>query len=422
MLKQLLGILALSILLFTACEQKKTPVKEDPLSQLSEFTQRGGLPNTFYKIQNQRQVKIAYIGGSITQASNGWRDLTFSWFRLNFPQTAFYQINAAIGGTGSDLGVFRMERDVLQHEPDLIFIEFSVNDGGSREKVLAAMEGIVRQVRKNNPKTDICFVYTAAEMHVRDLVEGKLRVSAAASEELAAHYQIPTIHMGIEVARLYQQGKLTLVADPEENANTIVFTRDKTHPLSESGHPIYGAVVAKYLEEMRSQPADVEYSLPDPYVDYQWEEAQMVEVSETQLIGEWKELPDENEIKKGVREFMPHVFQASPGAVMKFRFDGSVLGFYDVIGPKVSVIEITVDGEKQEKVRFDQWCNNYRKTSFFIKDLEPGLHSIEIRVLDKQLDKAEILKKKNVTMDDPSRFNGKYWFPASILVVGKIIN
>ena len=37
-----------------------------------------------------------------------------------FPKATVAEINAAIGGTGSDLGVFRLRNDVLQHRPESI--------------------------------------------------------------------------------------------------------------------------------------------------------------------------------------------------------------------------------------------------------------------------------------------------------------
>jgi hypothetical protein len=35
---------------------------------------------------------------------------------------------ASIGGTGSQPGIFRLERDVLSRKPDLVFLDFTVND------------------------------------------------------------------------------------------------------------------------------------------------------------------------------------------------------------------------------------------------------------------------------------------------------
>lgn len=37
-------------------------------------------------------------------------------------------MDAAIGGTGSQLGAFRLKRDVSRFHPDLVFLDFTVND------------------------------------------------------------------------------------------------------------------------------------------------------------------------------------------------------------------------------------------------------------------------------------------------------
>ena len=56
-----------------------------------------------------------------------------------------------IAFTGSDLGVFRVQQDVLSKQPDLLFVEFAVNDGGAApEQIIRCMEGIVRQTWRAN--------------------------------------------------------------------------------------------------------------------------------------------------------------------------------------------------------------------------------------------------------------------------------
>ena len=46
-------------------------------------------------------------------------------------------------------------------KPDLVFIEFALNDNGTEKgKIARSMEGIVRRILKSNPLTEIVFVYT----------------------------------------------------------------------------------------------------------------------------------------------------------------------------------------------------------------------------------------------------------------------
>lgn len=102
---------------------------EFSLVDTQECHPREGLPNFLAKAKTPgAEIKVAYFGGSIT-AQPGWRPKSLAHFQKTWPQAKFSEINAAIGGTGSDLGVFRLKHDVLDQKPDLLFVEFAVNDG-----------------------------------------------------------------------------------------------------------------------------------------------------------------------------------------------------------------------------------------------------------------------------------------------------
>jgi len=121
----------LTIFLFATCTCSGTFANDEyPLREAVEVVPRKGLPNFKAKLDAGKNVRIAYLGGSIT-AAPGWRVLSRDWFQEKYPQAKVDEIHAAIGGTGSDLGVFRLQNDALQHKPDLLFIEFAVNDGGA---------------------------------------------------------------------------------------------------------------------------------------------------------------------------------------------------------------------------------------------------------------------------------------------------
>lgn len=79
----IITILLVSLIAFSELNYKYSEKGERvSLSKLEEFHQRDGLFNIFHKISTQRQIRIAYFGGSITVASEGWRDLAFIGFAL----------------------------------------------------------------------------------------------------------------------------------------------------------------------------------------------------------------------------------------------------------------------------------------------------------------------------------------------------
>src|ERR1044072_8491025 len=190
----------------------------DSLLPAKELSVRNGLPNFFAKVKAGKTTRIAFLGGSITRAGNGYRDQLLSWFRNTYPQCKFEEIMAAVSGTGSDFGACRVQQHVIDHRPDLVFIEFAVNDNRMRmQLVRETMEGIVRQIRKASSKTEICFIYTLAKENLPELEKGLFPASVSAMEVIAEHYNIPTIHMGLQVVDEIAKGKLVITGKKEES-------------------------------------------------------------------------------------------------------------------------------------------------------------------------------------------------------------
>ena len=183
---------------------------------LCPFTTRDGLPHVAQRIAAKARIRVAYLGGSIT-AQPGWRVKIQNWLQQQFAPCAFEEIHAAIGGTGSDLGVLRLDHDVLQYQPDLLFVEFAVNDSKASPKaIIQDMEGIVRKTWRSFPECDICFVYTLMEGLMPELKAGYFNRSAATMEQVADFYGIPSVHMGFQVVQLRKADKLVMKAPDAE--------------------------------------------------------------------------------------------------------------------------------------------------------------------------------------------------------------
>ena len=100
-------------------------------------------------------LTVVFFGGSLTWGANATDQLHTSYrarlvqrLESAYPSARFHGEDAAIGGTGSMLGVFRLERDVLARRPDLVFLDFSANDdiGTVDEETLASYESLVRRL------------------------------------------------------------------------------------------------------------------------------------------------------------------------------------------------------------------------------------------------------------------------------------
>ena len=108
------------------------------------------------KAERGEDVTIAYIGGSITQGAGAtpintecYAYKSFLGFKklLGGGENIHY-LKAGVGGTPSELGMIRFDRDVLKDgkvKPDLVIVEFAVNDEGDETKG-NCFESLVRKI------------------------------------------------------------------------------------------------------------------------------------------------------------------------------------------------------------------------------------------------------------------------------------
>ena len=121
----------------------------------------GRLDKVLKKLSNGEKVTIAAIGGSITEGAGASKteecyvSRFIAGLKERYPDADITFVNAGVGGTPSALGVIRYERDVtnvLGQNPDLVLVEFAVNDYGEPTGG-RAYESMVRSVleKDNEP-------------------------------------------------------------------------------------------------------------------------------------------------------------------------------------------------------------------------------------------------------------------------------
>src|SRR5580698_2044882 len=100
-------------------------------------------------------LSVVFFGASLTWGANAsdpqltsYRGLLADRLRAEYPLARFRFWDAAIGGTGSQLGVFRLARDVLRRQPDLVVLDFSANDdiNSDDRETLSSYEALVRRI------------------------------------------------------------------------------------------------------------------------------------------------------------------------------------------------------------------------------------------------------------------------------------
>nr|MBA3937238.1 SGNH/GDSL hydrolase family protein [Planctomycetota bacterium] len=142
-------------------------------------------------------LTVVFFGASLTwganatdQARTSYRAQVLRRLETAYPRARFHGEDAAIGGTGSLLGVFRLARDVLARKPDLVFLDFSANDdlGTADEPTLAAYESLVRRtVLAGVPVVQVIFPF---QWNVTD--DARPMPRRAAHQAIARAYGVPS--------------------------------------------------------------------------------------------------------------------------------------------------------------------------------------------------------------------------------------
>jgi len=394
--------------------------------EAQELNTRGGLPNFFAKAMRGDPIKVAYLGGSIT-AQNGWRAYSLEGFKQRFPKAVFTEINAAIGGTGSNFGVFRLQDHVLKFRPDLVFVEFAVNDDGSpAEKIIRSMEGIIRQIWQFNPGTDICFVYTIKETFLETEKNGKLPASAVTMEKVADKYHIPTINFGFEVGKMVDQKQLIFKGVAKELNGVKVFSPDGVHPYLETGHHIYQTVLERSFDTMAAAkiPKRIKHRLPKPMAPDYFSNTKMVDIADAILSKNWEVFRAKDQpLFAGFGKYLEKLGKASlSGETLTIRFKGKAIGAYDIMGPDAGKVIVEIDGLVEDTIsRFDAYCT-YRRMNFFLIDhLEDKEHEVVFRLLAEPFDKTVILAKNGNVIKNPDDYEENNWYVGKIMIDGNLL-
>ncbi|WP_236918975.1 SGNH/GDSL hydrolase family protein [Ereboglobus luteus] len=212
------------------------------------------------RAEAREPLTVVFFGGSLTWGANAsdpnrtsYRGRMMRWLREKYPRTSFNFHDAAIGGTGSALGLFRLDRDVLAHIPDLVFLDFTVNDGisGADEFNMASYERIVRNLLESGAAVMPVLTCMQAQMIDTDPAQP---ARTAAHQKLADAYGLHTADIMNHARRAIAEGR----ADP---VKMYPFGRDRTHP-DDCGYEIFFEAVRDAFVKAAAAPAPKTAPIP----------------------------------------------------------------------------------------------------------------------------------------------------------------
>lgn len=325
------------------------------------------MADVFQKAQNGEDITVAYIGGSITEGYNAgttefYAKTCTDLLQGYFPDITVTGVNAGISGTPSLLGNLRLERDVLSADPDIVFVEFAVNDGQEAD-YKNAYESLVRTLLTQEKDIAVVLLFTVLDSGY---------TCQEHMSKIGANYDLPMISVHDSVYEEIEAGRMTWQD----------YSNDQSHPNA-YGHKCITDFVDNYYQKVLPVVAEnvgeVSKELPDPVFSAKYMNMHYMDSATMDGV----ELD-------GFEQYDTHgsfhngwMYRGTDGGSMKFTVDCSVLEmvFKANNSDKYGTADIYVDGEKVKSVvsnMSDGWNNPV--TAYLIDNDSSAEHTVEIRM------------------------------------------
>lgn len=339
------------------------------------------------KIRAGKDVYVAIIGGSVTEGGGpaDFHDGYAYQFEKKICElytrdggAHVHFDNAGLSGTGSEQGLIRYKSDVLDvlgHKPDLLVVEFAVNDDG-KDVGTRCFEAIIRRALEDCDETAVVALYSAAEY-------GN---SMGVKKPVADFYGIPQVNVLALIQRASAAG------DIKKN----LYYTDTVHPTT-TGHTVQCDCLLNLIDTIDKASVDEPCDVP-----VAWKTVPQKAFSGfTRIIGNDENVcikaggfcevdPKCQALKKTGKSDFPHNWHCNGKNGESFVMDISCKGLLFVYkeqatgaGEKLGKADVFVDGKLVETLNGDNpagWGNCVPK--MIIDDDKVCEHCVEVKVRD----------------------------------------
>ena len=338
------------------------------------------LKNLMKRAANGESLVIGFLGGSITQGSLSstpktcYAYLVYEWWKKSFPNAAFSFVNGGIGGTTSHYGGARTWKDVLCYRPDIVTVDFSVNDDAN-EFFEETYEGTIRRL--------LAAPSAPAVVVLNNVFYDTGKNAQNYHNRIADHYGIPHVSIKDTVYPDVESGKIVR-AD---------ITPDNLHP-NDKGHRLVADEICKLLDSIKAEmeeetivgeniegkntKTEASVLLPAPLTENAYEHSRLIQIQDNEAILDGF-LVDPIE-KKGMLDIFKNGWTAAhTNDKISFEIECSCLAvqYRKSVQQPVPKAKAVIDSDEAHAVILD---GNFTEDWGDCLYLEPLLHHAEKKV------------------------------------------
>jgi len=205
-------------------------------------------------------------------------------------------------------------------------------------------------------------------------------------ESIANKYDIPSIDLGVEVAKLEMAAELAMKSDLPV-AGKIWFSADGVNP-GEAGHDLYSEIFIRSISSMKRYVEVKDHQLPIAMNQSNWEMTALLPITEAKLSSGWEPVNIQKDTiygegyKRTDRMLRGAVKCSKNGESVKIKWNGTTLGFSDIPCGSGCKIEITIDNRKPITVERRQSDKHNKVGLFYLPEQLQGNHSAVLKIKD----------------------------------------
>ncbi|MCR4796139.1 MAG: carbohydrate binding domain-containing protein [Ruminococcus sp.] len=270
--------------------------------------------------ENGESLTVAYLGGSITEGKNYTTPFS-NYLKNTFAKGSFKEVNAGLSGTSSVVGLVRSEKDIVSQKPDIIFLEFSVND---HEDIMykKCFESCIKKFLDMPNEPAVCVLITRARGGFS---------SQAQMYPIGKNFDIPVISMDDALTKAFNSKFL----------QTSDYYTDDYHPHQKGGQLVADCMAYYVRQALKSKNQSTGYTQPTSYV-YGAEYANCVNVNPKDLnnfnAGSWTAGTGYNSL--------PYSYTLNGSNPMKFKTEGKgLIIVFKANSSGMGSINVTVNGK-----------------------------------------------------------------------------
>ena len=325
------------------------------------------------KAKNGQAITIAFLGGSITQGCNAtkfedcYASRTYKWFKVKFKNVNVKYVNAGVGATGSIIGAHRVEKQVLSQNPDIVFIDFAVNDKDSiYDKV--AYESIIRRILSvENPPAII-------EVFMSNFDGSNVQPQQI---EIGRKYNLPMISFRNSIYTEMITNRLQW----KDVAS------DEVHP-NDYGHFIISNLLTAFMEDIYNNLKEVKVNkieLGQPLFGDKYT-CGIIMNNNNLDVKKISGFSVDNEGFQVFKDGWKFISETGEEANLSVNVEGKNIFLLYKKTIKETAAKLAVKVDDKEEIIIDTFFKDgwgdYSATEVLVEDLLNGSHKIEIKVLD----------------------------------------